>query len=139
MNYKWHTRISLAAVFIVALLLEFSGNYPVEEIAAFVLVGYFNTVFASPDIDHRKSRPTQNMKGVGWITSRLFTHRGLLHNPIFWTILYIGIGVFVQYKYSYEVWWISGGLIAIYTHIILDCISTKTKRVKTKVRHKLHL
>lgn len=138
MNYKWHTRISLLAVTAFAIYFLSINAHPWVEIIFFWIVGLFNTTCASPDIDHPKSRPTKHMGVVGTITSSLFTHRGLLHNPIFWTVLYIGIGFYIHQKYNYEAWWLTGGLVAIYVHVILDETSTKAKHSYSKVKRKLH-
>lgn len=83
-------------------------------------MGLLHTVFISPDIDHPKSRPTKNMWIIGKITSKIFSHRGILHNPLAWTIAYALLGYYVLINYNYEAWWLTGGLIAIYTHIGLD-------------------
>ena len=139
MNYKWHTRISLGLVTAATIVLLCHGTYPQQEVALFWMMGYFNTVFASPDIDHPNSTPTRNMGAVGKVTSKKFKHRGLLHNPFFWTILYVAIGALVQLEFYYEMWWIAGGLIAIYTHVVLDKCSTKMKRIRTKIKRMLHL
>lgn len=139
MNYKWHTRISLGLVTIATIVLLYHETFPHQEVALFWAMGYFNTVFASPDIDHPNSTPTKHMGAVGKATSKSFKHRGLLHNPYFWTILYIAIGIFVKIEFSYEVWWLTGGLIAIYTHVVLDKCSTKAKRIRTKIKRMLHL
>ena len=139
MNYKWHTLISLSVVTAAAAYFISIQSYPPTEILLFLAMGFFNTTCASPDIDHPNSRPTKRMGPIGTITSSLFTHRGILHNPIFWTVLYFGIGLVVYQKYSYEAWWLTGGLVAIYVHVILDETSTKVKRTRTKVKRKLHL
>jgi uncharacterized metal-binding protein len=123
----------------LAIYLWYAAILVPLEAIAFWLMGYFNTKYASPDIDHRKSTPTQNMGAIGWVTSRIFTHRGLLHNFLFWTVLYAFIGCYVHNEYAYEAWFLTGGLVAVYTHLILDFVSTKYKRTKTKIKHSLHI
>lgn len=139
MNFKWHTRISLMLITVLAIYFEYAGILVPFEIVAFWIVGYFNTVYASPDIDHKKSKPTQNLGAAGWVTSRTFKHRGLLHNPLFWTLLYAFIGYYIYNEYAYEAWFLTGGLVAIYTHLLLDFVSTKYKRIKNKIKRSLHI
>ena len=139
MNYGWHTRLSLLVVTVLAIYFACAKLLTAFEVSAFWIMGYFNTIYASPDIDHKKSKPTQHMGAVGWITSRTFKHRGLLHNPVFWTLLYAFIGYYIYNEYAYEAWLLVGGLVAVYTHLLLDCISTKCKRTTTKIKRTLHI
>jgi uncharacterized metal-binding protein len=139
MNYRWHTRISLLLVTVLAIYFAYAKILTTFEVNAFWIMGYINTIYVSPDIDHQNSTPTQHMGMVGWLTSRIFTHRGLLHNPLFWTLLYAFVGYYVYSEYAYEAWFLTGGLVAIYTHLLLDCVSTKYKRTKTKIKRALHI
>ncbi|MFA7205617.1 MAG: hypothetical protein WC102_04720, partial [Saccharofermentanales bacterium] len=70
MNYGWHTRLSLLVVTVLAIYFACAKLLTAFEVSAFWIMGYFNTIYASPDIDHKKSKPTQHMGAVGWITSR---------------------------------------------------------------------
>lgn len=139
MNYKWHTRLSLLVVTAIAACLVVNKAYPVGSVAGFWLFGFFHTVFASPDIDQPNSLPSRHMGIIGTAISKKFKHRGILHNPFFWTTFYAVVGIYIYKKYDYEAWWLTGGLIAIYVHIILDRVSTKIKRTKTKVKRRLHI
>lgn len=139
MNYNWHTRINTLLLTGMALLFLDAGMSSPEEVAGFWIIGMFHTVLVSPDIDHKKSKPTRRMGLIGKITSAVFKHRGLLHNPYFWTVVYIGLHTYVSSMYGYDAWWLCGGLLAIYIHIALDVISTGTKRTITKVKRKLHI
>ena len=96
MNYKWHTGISLSVVTCVAVYLAYLQTHVLYEVGLFWALGYFHTVYASPDIDHEKSRPTQNLGVIGKVTSKTFTHRKTLHNPYFWTILYAALGYYIS-------------------------------------------
>jgi uncharacterized metal-binding protein len=148
MNFKWHTRIALGALTLSAFLIIYfqvylriflGYNIIWYELMAFWIIGYFNTVFASPDIDHPDSTPTQNMGIIGWITSRVCSHRGILHNPWFWTLLYIVVGAYTYQKYNYVAWWLSGGLVTIYVHLVLDALKDKYKKTTRSVKRALHL
>lgn len=139
MNYEWHTRINFVLLSGCAGLLIRAGNYLEYEVALFWLLGMFHTIFMSPDIDHKKSKPTRHMGIIGRVTSSVFTHRGILHNPYFWTVIYFGLFIYTQERFAYEAWWFCGGLLAIYIHIALDFISTKIKRIKTKLRKAFHV
>jgi uncharacterized metal-binding protein len=148
MNFKWHTRIALGVLTLLTILISCLGVllqinnihqlFWVEVVACWIL-GYFNTVFASPDIDQENSIPTQNMGIIGWITSHVFGHRTILHKYWFWTLLYIGIGAYAYQKYNYVAWWLIGGLVTIYVHLILDALKDKYKKTTRSVKRALHL
>lgn len=129
MNYRAHTGLSIGAISFIAAYFFQLNNYLPQEIILFWLMGVFHTIFASPDIDHPTSRPTKNIWIIGKITSKIFRHRGILHNPLAWTIGYFILGCYIKVKYNYEAWWFTGGLIAIYIHIFLDKMSTGIKRM----------
>lgn len=99
-----------------------SIGLPYMEVTLFWLHGMFHTFLVTPDNDI-PSRSTKRLGFVGWIIDKMFKHHGLLHKPIFWTLLYMVIYL------RYHVWWVSGGLTAIYLHIITDGISTRVKRI----------
>lgn len=139
MNYLGHTVINTAILSGVSGLLLSHGTYLGHEVALFWILGMFHTVYMSPDVDHPNSQPTKNMGFIGKITSRTFKHRGLLHNPLFWTAVYLALGIYIRNTYGYEAWWFSGGLIAIYTHVALDKLKTGVKREKRRIKRSLHL
>lgn len=103
-----------------------SMGLPCVEVTLFWLHGMFHTFLITPDVDTH-SRSTKRLGFLGWIIDKMFKHHGLLHNPLFWTLIYTVI--YFRFQCEYSLWWLSGGLTAIYLHIITDGISTRVKRV----------
>ena len=99
-----------------------SLGLPCVDVIMFWLHGMFHTYLLPPDVD-TKSRASRRLGFLGKIFYTVFTHRKILHNPVFWTMIYI-----VAYV-RFETWWIAGGVLAIYLHIWTDALSTKVKRL----------
>lgn len=70
------------------------------------------TYFVTCDLD-TKSRSTKRLWVVGWIIDKIFKHRGLLHNPILWSV----IGIFGYIGYG---WPFIGLVIPQGVHIFTD-------------------
>ena len=97
------------------------------ECVFFWIHGYFHNFYVTPDSD-KKSNSSKRMGKIGKVIDIIFPHRGLLHNPLFWVILYFLIGYKIYLEYNYVIWWAVGGLEMIITHIIVDEISTGKKK-----------
>ena len=79
---------------------------------AFVLKWLWNTFYFTPDLD-TKSRSRKRLWFFGWIIDKCFRHRGISHSVIAWSILF---GV----EYMFLGWASLGGVVPVYSHIILD-------------------
>lgn len=126
MNFWGHTIFNIIVFSVLAIYLS-SHGYIWIEVVLFWLHSMAHTAI-SPDIDHAKSKPAKMLGLLGKITSK-FKHRGILHNPFMWTIVYGCVYSYVFETYDYEAWWITGGLLSLYSHIIVDKLSTGVKRV----------
>jgi uncharacterized metal-binding protein len=107
------------------------------ECVLFGLHGYFHTMYVNPDSD-TKSNASKRMGKLGKLIDLIFPHRGLLHNPLFWVILYFLIGYEIYLEYGYVMWWCLGGIEMILSHLIVDKISTGKKRFLRKVKKALN-
>lgn len=103
------------------------------ECVLFWAHGYFHTMYINPDSD-TNSNASKRMGKLGKAIDIIFPHRGLLHNPIFWVILYFLIGYKIYIEYNYIIWWCCGGLLSIFTHLIVDKISTRKRKFWRKVK-----
>lgn len=125
MNFWGHTVINITLFSILAIYLS-SHGYFWEEVVLFWIHSMFHTAI-SPDIDHAKSKPAKMLGLLGKLTSK-FKHRGITHNPLVWSVLYGGVFYYILKTYNYEAWWMTGGVLAIYSHIIVDKLTTGVKR-----------
>lgn len=70
-----------------------------------------------PDLDHRNSTASRKAKIVGTITSTIFTHRGFMHWPSVYTVLYL-IGLyFAPLPYSVL---LTGWYFGVLSHLSMD-------------------
>lgn len=108
---KTHLAAGICAGAAVSLAI---GASPLD--AAFITA---TSAFGSlwPDIDHKTSKISSRFKFLSWICSTIFGHRGLLHNPIFYLILMVGLLFFVEFRYIYPLF------MGIGTHLMLDAIT----------------
>lgn len=78
----------------------------------FISKWLWNTFLITPDID-TKSRPRKRLGFIGWIIDKMFHHRGWLHSPVFWVMLFA-----VEYYFIGA--WMLGGVIPVISHLITD-------------------
>lgn len=78
----------------------------------FFLKWIWNTRYFTPDNDTH-SKPTKRLGPIGWIIDKLFHHRGWLHSPIFWAVLF-------ALEYHFIGAWTLGGLVPVASHLITD-------------------
>lgn len=75
-----------------------------------------------PDLDHRKSKITKKFSVVGFFSSRMFRHRGILHTPAFYiaaaVILFLLVG-----KSNLLDFVIYGLLAGELSHLLLDTLT----------------
>lgn len=75
-----------------------------------------------PDLDHRKSTITKKLGLLGFFSSRLFRHRGILHAPMFHCILAAILLLFVNSE-NYVQFVIFGILAGTLSHLFLDALT----------------
>lgn len=124
--------ISFFALLSAGLFLEATLLFFVECIL-FWVHGYFHTMYVNPDSD-TKSNASKRLGKLGRVIDIMFPHRGLLHNPLFWVILYFLIGYKIYIDYNYIIWWCLGGLEMIFSHLIVDGVSTRKRKFLRKVK-----
>lgn len=136
---NFHEGFNLALLSISFLILSGAGLifsfmwFFFVECVLFWLHGYFHTMYINPDSD-TKSNASKRLGKLGRVIDIIFPHRGLLHNPAFWIILYFLIGYKIYIEYNYIIWWATGGLEMIFSHLLVDEISTGKKRFWRKVK-----
>lgn len=118
-NYWGHTIPNVVMFSAFTWYLGYKSGFT-PEIALFWLHAMFHTVI-SCDIDHPNSKPAR-MLGWVWrfLVKHLTHHRGILHNPYFWTAFYAVIYTYIYFRYGYNAWWLSGGVLALYAHRKID-------------------
>ncbi len=111
MNGKNHERL---LNFIFPFISFYLGYVHSDFTAALIfwVLWKIGTYFITCDLD-TKSRSTKRLWVLGWIIDKLFKHRGLLHNPILWSMIGI-IG------YAEIGWPFIGILCPQYIHILSD-------------------
>jgi len=127
MNGKHHEFVNyLFLILTLALLLTSSiiTNLNTVHILLFTGLWIIGTRYITPDLD-TNSKSRKRLGLIGWIIDKLFHHRGILHNPIFWAIVWIA-GVY------FTSWWFTGLIVPQFIHIVTDWISTGFKRVVPK-------
>jgi uncharacterized metal-binding protein len=106
--YKDHEIWSLSVLLLALCALKVDIHI-LQLIASWLL----GILILSPDLDAEYSRP-KNRIGVLKVFFSNFKHRGILHNPIFWSLILLGF-----YHYNYT--WIGIGLFgSAIVHIIID-------------------
>lgn len=73
-----------------------------------------------PDLDHKNSTASKKAKIVGTITSTIFSHRGLMHSPLIYTILYCAGLYFAPLPYSI---FLTGWYFGVMSHLLLDLLN----------------
>ena len=101
-----------------ACMLEFS----LIPTAITVAAGAFGGLL--PDLDHRKSTITKKLGVLGFCSSRLFRHRGVLHAPTFYFVATAVLWLFVS-ESSYLQFVIYGLLVGELSHLLLDALTPK--------------
>jgi uncharacterized metal-binding protein len=94
-------------------------------ITLFTVSMYVFTVHINPDLD-TDSGANRELGFVGKILRKVFTHRGILHSPVLWTVLFVPLCFFVGT-------WVIGGWLSVISHITADRIVTDAKRDVRKV------
>ena len=77
-----------------------------------------------PDLDHPKSKITQKFGVIGFFSSRLFRHRGVLHTPTFHIAVSLALLLLVGQS-SYIQYIIYGLLVGELSHLLLDALTPK--------------
>ena len=136
---NFHEGFNTALISIVFLILIGAGVifsfhwFFFAECVLFWFHGNFHTYYVNPDSD-TYSNSTKRLGKLGKVIDLIFPHRGLLHNPALWIGIYLIIGYKIYLDYNYIIWWCSGGILAIFSHLILDSLSTGRKRLLRKIR-----
>jgi len=111
MKGKSHELINFSILFLLVPILYYLD---VGGIPLFSFGWVIGTLYLSPDLDADYSRSLNrmgNLKYLFWFTTR---HRGILHNPVFWSFLFL-ILVFLRHA------WMGAGLFgAALVHIMVD-------------------
>lgn len=97
-------------------------NYPLIPTAVTVAAGAIGGVL--PDLDHRKSKVTQKLGVIGFFSSRIFHHRGLLHTPVFYIVISFILSLFVG-EFSLVQVLLYGLLAGELSHLLLDALTPK--------------
>lgn len=136
---NFHEGFNLA-ILSISFFILFSAGFALgaaflffAECVLFLVHGYFHTMYVTPDND-TNSNSTKKLGKVGRVIDIIFPHRGLLHNHLFWIILYFLIGYKIYIEYNYIIWWCLGGLEMILCHLIVDKISTRKRKFWRKVK-----
>ena len=127
MNGKHHeflNYISLIAAISIILTSSIVIHLKIQHLVYFSILWIIGTRYITPDLD-TNSKSRKRLGFIGWIIDMLFHHRGMLHNPIFWVVIWI-LGVYLTG------WWFTGVIVPQYIHIITDWLSTGVKRVLPK-------
>ena len=128
MNGKHHDLVSYYLLLIsLTLILSASflfGHINITQLFLFSVLWIIGTRYITPDLD-TNSNPRKRLGLVGWIIDKLFHHRGMLHNPVFWAIVWV-LGV------HFTGWWFTGLIVPQYIHILMDWVSTGVKRIVPK-------
>lgn len=124
-----HEVVNLA----ILLYIGLSDILPLDTTtyAIFMVTGILGTFYLSPDLDSSTSKPRTRW-GILGHTWSIFSHRGILHNPIFAPILLtipilpVIIATYVQFpeRHVYTGAILSANLIQCEIHIMLDYIKT---------------
>lgn len=75
-----------------------------------------------PDLDHRKSKVTQKFGLFGFVSSRLFRHRGVLHTPVFYMVSSVILFLLVGQSNLLD-FVIYGLLAGELSHLLLDALT----------------
>jgi uncharacterized metal-binding protein len=106
--YKDHEIASLSILLLALYVLKVDNNI-LQLITSWLL----GILILSPDLDADYSRP-KNRIGVFKVLFSNFRHRGIMHNPVFWSLILLGF-----YHYNYT--WIGIGLFgSAMVHILID-------------------
>lgn len=73
-----------------------------------------------PDIDHKNSTISKNMKVTSFVARSVSTHRGLFHAPLFWATIGTILFFFLP---QYFKTWIAPALFGVATHLFLDMLN----------------
>lgn len=96
------------------------AGLPLVPAALAVSAGMIGGVL--PDLDHRKSKVTQKTGILGFCSSHLFKHRGVLHTPIVYFALWGVLTMFVDSDpLTHAV--ICGLLVGELSHLFLDMLN----------------
>jgi len=116
MNGKQHEAIGLTSLFASSLFLAWNRILEPVDLLYYMIAFYICTKYITPDLDTH-SRSTKRLGLIGSIINVIFKHRGVLHNPFMWAVLF---GVSIWYS---GFLWLVGGLAAVELHILFDWMS----------------
>ena len=105
-----------AAGLVAALIPETSS---LVTVAASMGIGAIGGLI--PDIDHAHSKISKTLWPLGQIMSRVFTHRGVIHSPILYVLLWVFWTMFCP-----DVKLLLYGtmlFVGIASHLLLDCLN----------------
>ncbi len=111
-------------VILIIFISPIFGHITITQVLMFSILWITGTRYITPDLD-TKSKSRKRLGVIGWIIDMMFHHRGMLHNPIFWGIIWI-LGVY------FTGWWFTGLIVPQFIHIVTDWVSTGFKRVVPK-------
>jgi len=139
MNYWQHSKINLALASTISLIVYFQHSHLFSYVE-FVL-GPFSmkdfwlgclicTFLITSDLDSDTSLVTKLWGPLKFIWSP-FHHRNVLHHPGWGPFILISVvGVPLHYlEYGLPAWTIIGMIVMIWSHIIVDMIDSKVKKV----------
>lgn len=70
-----------------------------------------------PDLDHKNSTISKKAGVVGGLTSTVFTHRGIMHAPLIYTIVYLMLFSIAPLPYSV---FLTSWYFGVLSHLIFD-------------------
>ena len=73
-----------------------------------------------PDLDKRNSTISKKAKVVGWITSAIFKHRGLMHSLLPYTMVYPLLLPLINHPASV---FLTGWYFGVLSHLLLDMLT----------------
>ena len=70
-----------------------------------------------PDLDHKNSTISKKAGVVGGITSAVFTHRGIMHAPLIYTLIYLAAMTVAELPYSV---FLTSWYFGVLSHLLFD-------------------
>lgn len=108
----------LGGIFVSLGMLTVVPQEPLV-IAGTIACGLAGSLF--PDLDHKNSTATKKAGVVGGLTSTVFKHRGLLHSPLFYSLIYVLLLPFCKLPFSV---FLTSWYFGVLSHLIMDMFNT---------------
>ncbi len=98
----------------------FLSSVPLDPVTAMGVITCGVAGSLLPDIDHRRSTAAKSLGMVGGITSAVFRHRGILHSPLFYTIIFL---VLCPMCPAPLLLLLTSGYLGVLSHLLLDMLN----------------